>query len=196
MRIVIDGAAGSGKSTFLGTKYFDNKIPNISNLGYTVFSELIRSSLDKGEQLEISPPKTYSDWEKLFEIMFEKAKLQYDSGVGDDIFWYDRGMPFISVFANAHDVFITQEMRKSFNEYIYDYVFVFKPIDSFDLSVKAKGKLKSLTLEDRYIEFKRTCDIYKELGHVVYEVPVFSNNLIENYYKRYEYIKNIIPNLK
>lgn len=128
--------------------------------------------------------------------MFEKAKLQYDSGVGDNIFWYDRGMPFISVFANAHDVSVTHEMRKLFNKYIYDYVFIFEPIDSFDLSVRAKGKLKSLTLEDRYIEFERTCDIYRKLGHIVHEVPVFSNNLIENYYKRYEYIKGIIPNLK
>lgn len=196
MRIVIDGAAGSGKSTFLGTKYFDKDIPNIANIGYIVFSELIRSSLDRGEQLGICPPKTYSDWKNLFKIMFEKAKFQYDNGEGDNIFWYDRGMPFISVFANAHDVYITHEMRKLFNEYIYDYVFIFKPIDSFDLSVKAKGKLKSLTLEDRYVEFERTCDIYRELGHIVYEVPVFSNNLIENYHKRYEYIRKIIPDLK
>lgn len=198
MRIAIDGAAGSGKSTFLGTKYFDEiggKIPNIRDLGYEVFSELIRGSLDRGEQLNICPPKNMNDWTQLFEIMFNTAKTQYENGSGREIFWYDRGMPFISVFANAHNVSVASEMYKAFSKYIYDYVFIFKPIESFDLSIKAKGKLKSLTLEDRYVEFERTCKIYKDLGHTVYEVPVFSDDLIINFNRRYEYIRSIVLEL-
>lgn len=198
MRIVIDGAAGSGKSTFLGTKYYEelkDKIPNIKDFGYEVFSELIRGSLDRGGHLNICPPKNKSDWDQLFEIMFDIAKTQYEQGRGNEIFWYDRGMPFISVFANAHEVSIPYEMYKSFREYTYDYVFVFKPIESFDLSVKAKGKLRSITLEDRYVEFERTCNIYKELGHKIYEVPVFSDDLATNFNRRYEYIKRVVSEL-
>ena len=194
MRIVIDGAAGSGKSTFLGTKNITG-IPTITDDGYTVFAELIRSSLDKGTKLGICPPQSYDDWSVLFSIMFDKAKEQHDAGCGDQIYWYDRGMPFISVFANAHNVSITEQMYSEFKNYLYDYVFIFMPIDSFDLSNNPKGKLKNITLEDRYVEFERTCRIYQALGHTVHVVPVFSDNLTENFQMRLEYIKSIIPEL-
>ncbi len=194
MRIAIDGAAGSGKSTFLGTRNSDG-IPNITDCGYPVFSELIRGSLDEGIRLNICPPKSNSDWLSLFDIMFEKAKKQYEDGSEDKIYWYDRGMPFIGVFANAHDVSITSKMYELFFDFPYDYVFIFKPIDSFDLSNNPKGKLKNLTLEDRYIEFERTCKIYQDLGHKVHVVPVFSDDLSTNFYMRFEFIKSIVSEL-
>lgn len=203
MRIVIDGAAGSGKTTFLSCDYYnprlkmaDDKLPNIKKFGYTVFSELIQSSLNEAKEEGILPPKNQDYWNRIFEIMFARGVEQYNGANEDEIYWYDRGIPFISAFAIAHGVSVSQELFQEFGTYVYDYVFVFEPIKEYDLSGEDNGRLKRITLEDRYNEYKLTADIYRKLGNKVYEVPVFSQDLEENFWKRYQYIKTIIPELR
>lgn len=204
MRIVIDGAAGSGKTTFLSCNYLRNnlkkkndvEIPTIINLGYKVFSELIQGSVNQARKYNIIPPKKTDEWNKLFEIIYNRGKLQYEESDGENICWYDRGLPFIAVFAKAHGIEINTELLEKIKMFRYDYIFIFEPIASYDLSMKDNGKFQPLSLEDRYIEFERTKKIYEELGYQVYTVPFFSENLLENFKQRYEFIKNIIPDLK
>lgn len=200
MRIVVDGAAGSGKSTFLGTRNYSTlqseSIPTIVSFGFRVFSELVRGSLKAGENAGIVPPKNYDDWSKLFQIMFTTAEEQYSMGAGNDTFWYDRGMPFISAFGTAHNVVTQSSITNRFPEFKYDYVFIFKPIESYDLSIQAPGKLKPLSLADRYKEHNLICELYEHLGHRVYEVPVFSDNLIKNFSERLNFIKKMAPEIR
>lgn len=199
MRIVIDGAPGSGKSTFLGTKYASELrkygIPTVFEKGYTVFSELMRGSLDEGINIGIVPPKNINHWNQLFQLIFEKARDQYNSGAGNNIFWYDRGLPYLYVLGQSFDIYPDETVMKSMHDFNYDYVFVFRVIESYDLSKNAPGKLSLLTLDDRYNRHQKTMDIYKKLGHTVYEVPVFSDDLKVNFEKRFEYISNIVGNM-
>ena len=50
MRIVIDGAHGSGKSTFLNGIKNETNIPSIKQMGQTIFSDLIGKSFFQGRQ--------------------------------------------------------------------------------------------------------------------------------------------------
>lgn len=202
MRVVIDGAAGSGKTTFLSNNYLSKfikkeyeNLPSIVSRGYTVFSELVQGSINEAKAMNISPPQNDDEWKKLFDIMLAKGIQQYRAGDGSDIYWYDRGIPFISAFATAHNVVLPLDMREKFELYRYDYIFIFKPIDSYDLSMTSNGKYKPLTLEDRYEEYERTCCIYESLGYDVHRVPVYSDNLIDNFNRRLNYIKEIIPDV-
>lgn len=192
MRIVIDGAAGGGKSTFLGTVNNNQSCPTIRAYNYTVFEQLIRSSLDEGIARGICPPKNEHDWNELFSIMFNIGKTQHESGSGSGVYWYDRGLPFIEVFAMAHDVCVSPLMHNRICEYRYDYVFVFKPIETYDLFNDQRGKLRPLTMKDRCIEHERVCSMYRSIGHNVYEVPVYSDNYLENFNMRLSCIEKVI----
>jgi len=199
MRIVIDGAPGSGKSTFLGTKYAselrEKGIPTVIEKNYTVFPELMRGSLDEGINIGIVPPRTINHWNQLFQLIFKKAEDQYNSGAGNDIFWYDRGMPYLYVLGHSFDIYPDETVMKSMRHFKYDYVFIFEVIESYDLSKNAPGKFSLLSLEDRYNRHQKTIDIYRKLGHTVYEVPVFSDDLKVNFEKRFEYISSIVGNI-
>ena len=89
MRVVIDGAAGSGKTTFLSNNYLSKfikkeyeNLPSIVSRGYTVFSELVQGSINEAKAMNISPPQNDDEWKKLFDIMLAKGIQQYRAGDG------------------------------------------------------------------------------------------------------------------
>lgn len=92
MRIIIDGACGSGKTTFLTE--IKNRITekHISNI--QVFNELIKGSINEGRNQEICPPKNDSDWEKLFTLVLDRGISQYENSAFNGIAWLDRGLLF------------------------------------------------------------------------------------------------------
>jgi len=201
MRIVIDGPPGSGKTTFLSCNFLRNQniesnirlIPNIADLGYTVFSELIQGSINEAKTLDMNnPPKNDHDWRILFTTILKNGIIQFEQGCNNKIYWYDRGIPFISVLAAAHNIIVPNEVLQEFKHFVYDYVFIFEMIESYDLSKIAIGKFKTLTLKDRYNQYKQSCDIYQQLGYKVHKVPVFSQDPVQNFYKRFQYIKQYI----
>lgn len=57
MRIVIDGAHGSGKSTFLNGIKNETNIPSIKQMGQTIFSDLIGKSFFKEDNERLSHRK-------------------------------------------------------------------------------------------------------------------------------------------
>lgn len=198
MRIVIDGGCGSGKTTFLKGKGFGNDICNLSinNLGFPILSDLLDTSFNEGLNCGILPPKSDQDWNSLFYFILQNGKKQYDFAKGseDKIFWYDRGVPYIHVIAKEESVPMDLEVINRIREFQYDYVFVFSPIETFDLSHTAKGGFKFFSLEDRYNSFENTYEAYSNYLKNVYKVPVFSDNLVDNFKKRYDFINRIINN--
>lgn len=202
MRVVIDGAAGSGKTTFLSCNYLNKirkecskKTINIASLGYTVFSEMMQGAINEAAESKIIPPSSSDEWNQLLHIIFKRGKKQFDDANPANICWYDRGLPFIKAFANINNVELSEEICKKIKDNKYDYAFIFRPIEEFDLSMPNNGKFGPMSLEDRYNEFRAILDAYRQFGYTVYEVPVFSNNLEENFQRRFSFIKEIVPYL-
>lgn len=192
MRIVIDGACGSGKTTFLKGTTNCVSLPSIEKLGYTVFSDLLGYSFSCANKQGIIPPRNFKEWNILFEIILNKGSEQFNQGCGDDIYWYDRGIPYIKVISDTEKIDLYTNIQNEYKEFKYDYAFIFHPIEEFDLSNTLKGGLRTFTLEDRYISFEKTCEVYSNVCNNVYTVPVFSDNYETNFLKRYEYINEII----
>lgn len=202
MRIVIDGAPGSGKTTFLSCNYLDPvrrmcSIPtqNLSLLGYKVFAEMVEESVIETKKMGLFPPNNNSRWNFLFRQVLKNGIKYYKEGELYNVSWYDRGLPFLKTFAQANGQTLPSEIVEQISKYKYDYIFVFEPIDSFDLSKTNNGKFRTLTLEDRYYEHKLTLSSYRELGYNVFSVPTFSNDLGINFNKRFNFIKEIVPQL-
>ena len=199
MRIVIDGACGSGKTTFLLGQGFGEKTCdlNIKNLGFTVISDLLDDSFNEGLKKGILPPKSYENWNSLFRIILRNGKLQYDlaNNVDDEIVWYDRGVPYIDVISRDESVPLALDVETKIKKFRYDYVFVFSPVETFDLSNTVKGGFKHFTMEERLASFERTYEAYSKYYSAVYKVPMFSSDLIENFTERYQFICSIINEL-
>ncbi len=196
MRIVIDGASGSGKTTFLSCNYLSilrkersQRTINIASLGYPVFSEMMQGAVNEAKELKIIPPIKKSDWNQLFYIIYKKGIEQFNAAENGKISWYDRGLHFLKAFADINNFKLPEKIYSEIKNYKYDYVFVFKPIDEFDLSMPNNGKFGPMSLSDRYKEFQAIIESYQEFGHSIFIVPVFSNNLEENFEKRLLFIK-------
>lgn len=174
MRIIIDGACGSGKTTFLTE--IKNRITekHISNI--QVFNELIKGSINEGRNQEICPPKNDSDWEKLFTLVLDRGISQYENSAFNGIAWLDRGLPFLNVFAKEHDKKLPDEMIHKIMKYIYDVVFLFEPIPSLDLSTVDNGKFRLFSLDERRASYEMTYKEYQKSGHRVYRLPYYSND--------------------
>lgn len=202
MRIVIDGGCGSGKTTFLSLNYLCDIRKNISVIspncpciatidGYTVFSELVQGTVNEYKKRAVYPPNNKCSWKTFFEIFLKNGVQQFLNGE-NKICWYDRGLPFMLRFAETHGTVIPEQIISKINEYKYDYIFIFMPIDQFDLDYKNNGKAMPATLEDRYKDSYATKAIYERYGYNVVEVPMFSLDLEENFYKRYMYIQKYL----
>ena len=199
IRIVIDGAAGSGKTTFLSCNFLSDlrkdcsqNTINIASLGFSVFSEMMQGAVNDGKKIGIIPPVQTEDWNELFNLIYRRGVDQYKAAK-TDISWYDRGLHFLKAFADVNKQKISKPLYEGIRNYKYDYVFIFKPIESFDLSMPNNGKFGPMSLEDRYNEFQTIVSAYKEFGHTVFIVPVFSNDLEENFYRRFSFIKERVP---
>lgn len=199
IRIVIDGAAGSGKTTFLSCNFLSDlrkdcsqNTINITSLGFSVFPEMMQGAVNDAKKIGIIPPVQTEDWNELFNLIYRRGVDQYIAAK-TDISWYDRGLHFLKAFADVNKQKISKSLYESIRNYKYDYVFIFKPIECFDLSMSNNGKFGPMSLEDRYNEFQTIVSAYKEFGHTVFIVPVFSNDLEENFYRRFSFIKERVP---
>jgi len=202
MRIVIDGAPGSGKTTFISCNFLDPvrkrcsiNTCNLSNLGYKVFTEMVEEAVIETKKINKFPPNTAERWDILFRLILNNGIKKFQEGADYKISWYDRGIPFLKTFAESNGQVLPQWIQDEICKYKYDYVFVFEPIKSFDLSKKDNGKFRTLTLEDRLYEHELTISSYKSLDNNVFSVPVFSDDLSVNFEKRYQFIKSIVPSL-
>ena len=192
MRIVIDGAHGAGKTTFLNGNLNDPFLHCVLKSRATIFSDLIGDSFQEGEELNIVPPKNEQDYWKIFEIIMKRGSEQFARGEGRNICWYDRGVHFINVIAQMQNVTVPIDIQNKLNSITYDYVFVFDPIESYDFSNIHKHNCRSFSIHDRYESVVMTLESYKKAGNKVFRVPVFSYDLNENYVRRMQFIKDII----
>lgn len=192
MRIVIDGAHGSGKSTFLNGIKNETNIPCIKQMGQTIFSDLIGKSFFQGRQRKIVPPKDQKDWDKLFCLIVKSGIQQYNAGKGSNLFWYERGLHYAKVIAKMDGNAFSPNLENIMSQYTYDYAFIFEPIETCDFSRIHKAGCRSFSLDDRYECVDLTYNIYKETGSKVCKIPVFSNDYIENFYCRYNMISEFI----
>ena len=196
MRIVLDGAHGAGKSTFLyGSTQVQNNI-SIKKLGYPIFSDLIGDSFNEGKNVGVVPPKDQQDYNVLFDIIARRGLEQYLEGDGKEIYWYERGIHYINVIAEMDGYSVPIDILALIQKVQYDYVFVFDPIESCDFSNVHKMGCRSFTLEDRYDCVEKTCKVYEKVGNKVCRVPVFSPDEDENFLLRYNFMKKHVCALK
>ena len=199
IRIVIDGASGSGKTTFLSCNFLSDlrkkcspNTINIASLGYPVFSEMMQGAVNDAKKIGVIPPVQTEDWKKLFQLIYKRGVEQYEAAKAN-ILWYDRGIHFLKAFADVNNQKLPEPLFENIRNYRYDYAFIFKPIETFDLSIPDNGKFGPMSLDDRYREFEAIVNAYTEFNHKVFIVPVFSNNLEENFYRRLSFIKERVP---
>lgn len=203
MRIVIDGAAGSGKTTFISCNFLNpirkgcsSITQNLSSLGYHVFTEMVEESIIETQKIGEYPPNSYKRWNILFSLILHNGIKHFIDGEAYSIAWYDRGLPFLKTFANVNGQILPSSILDEIPNYKYDYVFVFEPIRSFDLSNVNNGKFRSLTLQDRLYEHELTIASYKSFGYNVFSVPVFTDDLMLNFEKRLQFIRDIVPSIQ
>lgn len=192
MRIVIDGAHGAGKTTFLYGKDGNSLIPCVKDNSCRIFTDLIGKSFYEGINENVVPPKSNKDFIRIFELILKRGREQFLQGTGDKVFWYDRGIHFINVIAEMENQMVPKKILSALNEYIYDYVFVFEPIESYDFTKIRKAGFRTFTIADRRNCVNLTYNSYKKVCDNVFIVPVFSNDLSENYYRRLDFIKSKI----
>ena len=202
MRIVIDGTAGCGKTTFISCNFLDPvrkqcsaNVFNLSLMGYKVFTEMVQESVEELKRIGEYPPNSVKRWNILFNIILRNGIKHYEEGANYNISWYDRGLPFLISFAKHNGQVLPKSIVDVVDKYRYDYVFAFDPIVSFDLSKDNNGKFRKLTVEDRLIDHESIIQSYEELGYEVVRVPLFSDNLTINFEKRLQFIGSFIPDL-
>lgn len=192
MRIVIDGAHGSGKSTFLKGVKNKIEIPCIEQMGQPIFSDLIGRSFFAGRKLKIVPPKSQDDWNALFCLIVENGIKQYWAGNDLKTYWYDRGLHYAKVIAQMDGNSFPEDLIDKMREFTYDYAFIFEPVETCDFSKIHKAGCRSFSLTDRYECVDITYKIYEEAGSKVCKVPMFSTDFSENFYQRYNLISDYI----
>lgn len=192
MRIVIDGTLGSGKTTFLsGTSPAepDRRYPSIADLGYPVFAELIRGTVDERLKKTSNP---FDDWDDFFRIAIERAEDQYLAGAGHSYAFYDRGLPFLGVMAGRYGVPLPQRYYDACESLRYDDpVFVFLPVESIDYGSPRPGEIRASTfsLEERISQHDQTVEAYGALGYQIELVPILDPDKERCILRRLEFVK-------
>lgn len=184
----------SGKSTFLKGVRNRTGIPCIEQIGLPIFSDLIGKAFFLGRQKKIVPPEGQDDWNALFRLIVADGIEQYNAGNGAKTFWYDRGLHYVKVIAKMDGNSIPEDLIYNMSGFSYDYAFIFEPIETCDFSKIHKAGCRSFSLSDRYECVDFTYNIYKEAGSKVCKVPVFSDDLVENFNRRYDLITDFIKN--
>ena len=194
MRIVIDGAHGGGKSTFLRGLQNRDDIPCIARSGDSIFSDLIGKSFFIGRQRKIVPPRNQEDWNKLFQIIVDNGIEQFNLGCGSSVYWYDRGIHYAKVIAEMDGNLFPTELSDRMQSYVYDYAFIFEPIDSCDFTKIHKAGCRTFSIKDRHECVDLTYSIYEKSGSRVCKVPFYSYDYAENFEQRNMLIRNFIKN--
>lgn len=199
MRIVIDGTAGCGKTTFLQGKADEDsmkeKYLNIQDLGHEVFLELIRGAIYIRKKKSKDP---FDDWDDFFDIVLERGADFYNQARDESLlYFYDRGIPYLKIMALRYGCTIPKKYYEYCERYRYDCpVFVFEPLKSYD-DLKSQQanpiRKRGYTLEERLAQHKKVMLLYEELGYEVVEVPVFvDGDPAENNKLRMKYISEYI----
>lgn len=199
MRIVIDGTAGCGKTTFLQGKADENSVKatylSVEDLGHKVFLELIRGAINIRKKRAKDP---FDDWDDLFNIVLERGADFYNQAADESkLYFYDRGIPYLKIMALRYGCEVPKKYYEYCEKYRYDSpVFVFEPLKSYD-DLKSQQanpiRKKGYTLEERLDQHKRVVLLYRELGYEVVEVPVFADgDPAENNKLRIKYMSEYI----
>ncbi len=199
MRVVIDGTAGCGKTTFLQGETesaFEKKnFWCMKDLGYEIFGELIRGTIEIRKKKAEDP---FSDWNDFFDIALNRGADFYNQAQNvSSIYFYDRGIPYLKIMASRYEYEIQKKYYDYCEKYRYDCpIFVFEPVASYDDMRNQKAnpvRKKGYSYKERQIQHKEVISLYKSLGYEVVEVPVFlDGNPGENNRLRMKYMAEYI----
>ena len=164
MRIVVDGAHGAGKSTFL------NGIKPLRK-DDRFFTDLIGTSFLIGVTKGVVPAKNNEDWNALFEIIVNRGIDQFNQAAENSYNWYERGIHFAEVISKMDGTPFPGLLLPRINEKVYDYAFVFEPIETIDFSNVHRFEGRSFSLEDRWKCVDITTSVYQSLGCKTCRVP-------------------------
>lgn len=199
MRIVIDGTAGCGKTTFLQGRadedFAKKKYINVKDLGHEVFGELIRGTIYIRKQKSADP---FDDWNDFFDIALERGADFFTRAKDDSrLYFYDRGMPYLKIMASRYNHIIQEKYYDYCEKYRYDSpVFVFEPLKSYDDLKSQKAhpvRKKGYTYEERLVQHEQVISLYKKWRYDVVQVPVFADgDPDENNRLRMKYILGFV----
>jgi len=195
MRYVVDGTLGGGKTVFLtGTSPADEEghepYTSVRSLGYRVFSELIRGTVDARLRVTSDP---FDDWDAFFSLAIDRAEQQFRDGEGEEVSFYDRGLPFLSVMARRYGYAMPERYGESLRRHRYDSpVLIFDPIESTDYTAPRRGEVRAstFTLAERLAQHRETVEAYESLGYEILRVPVFEGSKETSIRMRYEYVRS------
>jgi predicted ATPase len=192
-KFVIDGPPGSGKTTLLfGQSDSEEKLPcppkNLSMLGFNCLKESAAEAYFELTANNIEPMSNQEYW---FQRIVEMEKEKYLScKPGNELYFFDRSFHHWVHFRQTIGIKLPDWYDEFNAQARYDDpVFLFSPILSFDLT-KTNGDHRAhvFTKAERLESYRRTLDIYQDLGYRVVEVPVFSDDILENAERRIELI--------
>jgi len=198
-RFILDGCPGAGKTTLIfGKSDIETSnvhYPSLTDLGFVgmpesaakAFFELQKEGIDAGKEFD-----------KFLERIVILEKDKYTNAIEGETYFYDRSFHHWIHFRKSAGVNLPK-WYDEFNAQIRysEPVFLLQPVLSFDMTKPGiGGKTRIFTIEDRLEAYKRSKNIYEDLGYKIIEIPVFFEEPETNNITRREIILKHIGNYK
>lgn len=193
IRYVLDGPAGSGKTTLIfGRSHEDPQSTHYECLVGKGYKGLTESVMEVWNDMVRKGRPPYEYFNNALQLIIEREVEKYYSVKGDNTCFFDRGLPHHEIFDNRHGAKLPNNFGQLCNDLRYsDPIFLLEPIPMLDLSKPRKSdpnRLRIFSLEHRRWAYETTKKLYQKRGYEIVVLPVFSDDFGENHRQRMKLI--------
>ena len=159
MKYIITGCAGGGKTTIINT---------LRNEGFNCHEEVSRKVI----RLQLSSGGLALPWSNLTEfseLVFIQMQRELEEQVGEEICFYDRGIPDIIALLTKQNLPIENKYYQAIKDLNYNkIVFVAPPWEDIFVNDNERPESFQVAAET----YRAICDTYKSLGFDLFFIPL------------------------